>query len=109
MNHTTPKSSRTLDIYARLCEGKSISKSEEAQKFCVDERTIQRDIDYIRAFLDERAISGTDSRTIKYNRQKKCFEMNGTDGYLMSNAEILATSKILLERRAFTKKENSSI
>ena len=47
------KNARVLDMYERLCSGKIINKSEEAQRFGVDERSIQRDIDDIRAFLDE--------------------------------------------------------
>jgi len=46
------KNSRTLDMYVRLCEGKAINKSDEASDFGVDERSIQRDIDDIRAFLE---------------------------------------------------------
>lgn len=103
------KNYRTLDLYVRFCEGKPINKFEEAEKFGVNCRSIQRDIDDIRAFLDERAVTGTDSRTIEYDRSKKCYIMTGSEGSMMSNAEILATSKILLESRAFTKKEIGSI
>ena len=60
------KNYRTLDMYVRLCEGKIVNKSEEARKFGVDERSIQRDIDDIRAFLEERSTSG-DGRTIEYD------------------------------------------
>lgn len=47
---------RGIDIYVRLCEGKAINKTEEAERFGVDERSIHRDIDDIRAFLDERQV-----------------------------------------------------
>lgn len=104
------KNSRTLDMYVRLCEGKCINKSEEARRFGVDERSIQRDIDDIRAFFDERAVnSSREHRTIQYDRGKKGFVLVGEEGSLMSNSEILAVSKILLESRAFTKKEISGI
>lgn len=109
MIQKTSKNTRILDIYVRLCEGKPICKSEEATRFGVDERTIQRDIEDVRIFLDERKVAGSDNRTIEYNRVKKCFEIQGSEGSMMSNAEILATSKILLESRAFTKKEISAI
>ena len=49
--NTVRKNTRTLDLYVRLCEGKIINKKEEAVRFGVDERSIQRDIDDIRAFL----------------------------------------------------------
>ena len=99
------KNSRILDMYVRLCEGKRINKREEAGKFGVDERTVQRDLDDIRAFLSERRQKEADMRTVVYNRSMEGFVMDGTEGSLMSNDEILAVSKILLESRAFTKKE----
>ena len=58
------KNYRILDMYVRFCEGKVINKAEEARRFNVDERSIQRDIDDIRAFLDERSASLGDGRTI---------------------------------------------
>lgn len=104
------KNSRTLDLYVRLNEGKLINKSEEALRFGVDERSIQRDIDDIRAFLENRSSSSSgDNRTIIYDRARKGFRMKGNEASIMSNSEILAVSKILLESRAFTKKEISSI
>lgn len=104
------KNSRVLDMYVRLCEGRIINKAEEANRFGVDERSIQRDIDDIRAFLDERAISDPgENRTIEYHRMKKGFVMCGGKTSLMSNSEILAVSKVLLESRAFTKKEIGKI
>lgn len=96
-------------MYVRLCEGKSINKSEEARRFGVDERSIQRDIDDIRAFLDEKSVDASDGREIIYDRIKKGFIMIGDEPSMMTNSEILAVSKILLESRAFTKRELKSI
>ena len=104
------KTARALDMYVRLCEGKTLKKKEEAERFGVNERSIQRDIDDIRAFLSERGGgSSADTREIVYDRIKEGFVMAGSEGSLMSNDEILAVSKILLESRAFTKKEMSVI
>ena len=104
--YSTRKNSRTLDMYVRLCEGRTINKKEEARKFGVDERSIQRDIDDIRAFLaNSDHGNNVDTREIVYDRIKEGFVMIGSEGSLMSNDEILAVSKILLESRAFTKKE----
>ena len=97
-------------MYVRLCEGKTINKSQEAERFGVDERSIQRDIDDIRTFLSNRQATDIgDSRNVEYSRAKKGFVMTGTEGSMMSNSEILAVSKILLESRAFTKRELSII
>lgn len=103
------KHNRILDIYIRLCEGKTINKSEEAERFGVNERSVQRDIDEIRAFLDERAVSGNDRRCVVYDRSKKGFVMQGDEGSMLDNNEILAVSKILLASRAFTKSEISIV
>ena len=100
------KNQRILSIYVRLCEGKTIHKAAEAEYFGVDARSIQRDIDDIRAFLDDRQTKkGTDNRNIVYDRIKKGYVLTGAEGSMMTNSEILAVSKILLESRAFTKKE----
>ena len=104
------KNMRTLDMYVRLCEGKLINKAEYAKRFGVDERSIQRDIDDIRAFLDERSVSNSsEHRSVKYDRTKKGFVLDGDVDALLSNSEILAISKILLESRAFTKIEINEI
>ena len=110
MKLTNHKAPRTLDLYVRLCEGKIINKKEEATRFGVDERSIQRDIDDIRAFLCDRAAEHTtENREVIYDRSKAGFVMVGGNSSLMDNDEILAVSKILLESRAFTKKEISTI
>ncbi len=48
---TSFKSMRVLSLYARLQEGQVIKKSELAQEFNVNERSIQRDIEALRDFL----------------------------------------------------------
>ena len=104
------KNNRILDLYVRFSEGKEINKTEEAKRFGMDERSIQRDIDDIRAFLEERKTEkASDHRTIEYDRRKKGFVMVGSEGSMMSNSEILAVSKVLLASRAFTKREIGSI
>lgn len=99
------KNNRTLSMYARFCDGKIINKAAEAVHFGVDERSIQRDIDDIREFLDERSTDYGEHREIVYDRQEKGFRMTGLKEALMTNSEILAVTKILLESRAFSKKE----
>ena len=103
------KNYRTLDMYIRLCEGKTINKAEESRKFEVDERSIQRDIDDIRSFIEDKRLSAGDAREIIYDRAKKGFVLIGGEPSMMTNSEILAVSKILLESRAFTKRELKTI
>lgn len=105
-NLNASKNHRVLDLYVRLCEGKTIIKSVEAERYGVNDRSIQRDLDDIRAYLENRrAESGTEQRSITYSRSKKGFVMEGSEAALMTNSEILAITKILLESRAFTRNE----
>ena len=72
-------------MYERLCAGKTLNKSEEALRFGIDERSVQRDIDDIRAYLAERSISSGDDRQVVYDRQKKGFLLSGYQSPLMTN------------------------
>ena len=54
----TDKVYRILDLYARLQRGETISKREEAMRFGVNEKSIQRDIEDIRVFLQKAEAGG---------------------------------------------------
>ena len=47
------KAERVLSLYSRLRKGKIINKSDEAERFGVSLRTIQRDIADIQNFLQD--------------------------------------------------------
>jgi len=99
------KVNRILDIYTKLINGYSVNKAEEAVHYGVNQRTIQRDIDDIRTFLaDDTAASGNQNDVI-YDRMEKGFRLEKIYRVKFSNSEVLAICKILLDSRAFTKKE----
>lgn len=49
---STDKIQRVLGIYKKLVSGEIVSKVEEANNYGVNERSIQRDIDDIRSFME---------------------------------------------------------
>lgn len=98
---------RLLFLYDRLCAGHVIDKKEVSQLFGVNGRSVQRDIDELRTYLAERAAREGGHYDIVYDRHQKGFVLDGIQSPLMSNSEILAVSKILLESRAFPKAEMS--
>jgi len=109
MDEKHSKIYRVLDIYIRLTSGVAISKTEEAQRFHIDQRSVQRDIDDLRAYFSERnAQDGSDIQVV-YDRGQKCFVLQGHQSPVMSNSEILAVTKILLESRAFSKTDMVTI
>ena len=103
------KSNRALSIFSRLSAGKVIVKKEEAERFGVSEKSIQRDLDEIRLFLEGQTAEDGIPNELIYDRFLKGYRLSQSDHLRLSNAEILAVSKILLDSRAFTKKEMHSL
>lgn len=95
------KSARMLAIYARLLNGHALSKQNLAVEFGVTERSIQRDIESLRYFLMEQ-VTGQD---VIYDRQQKGYRLTNNIPRSLSNSEILAVCKILLESRSMRKDE----
>ncbi len=103
------KSNRTLSIYARLMSGRTITKAEEAERFGVSEKSIQRDLDEIRTFLEDQTAADGIPNKLVYDRRSNGYVIEQADALKLSNDEILAICKILLASRAFSKKEMSSM
>ena len=103
------KTNRILTLYTQLINGHMINKTQTAVDFGVDERSIQRDIDDIRNFLEINADDGGFYNTIVYDRDKKGYRLDHIYKMKLTNSEILALCKILLDSRAFTKDEVSSM
>ena len=99
---------RVLDMYTKLMDGGVVNKCQEAQRYGVNERSIQRDIEDIRNFFDINENNVMRNYVI-YDRDKKGYRLEQTYKMKLSNGEILAICKILLDSRAFTKDEMSSI
>lgn len=51
-SESTDKIQRVLGIYKKLINGEIVNKIEEANDYGVNERSIQRDIDDIRCFME---------------------------------------------------------
>ena len=96
---------RVLQIYSRLLEGYVANKAEEAARYGVNERSIQRDIDHIRNFLDDDSERTGVVNTVIYDRIAKGYRLETLYQIRLQNSEVLALCKILLDSRAFTKEE----
>lgn len=99
---------RVLGIYTKLLNGGIVNKAEEAQNYGVNERSIQRDINDIRDYFDSSSDNGLHN-SILYDRIAKGYRLEFTDRMHLSNGEILAICKILLDSRAFTKCEMEEV
>lgn len=100
---------RTLAIYERLVSGEIINKARTATEFEVNEKTIQRDISDINDYFSEVLANTGEAKQIQYDRKLKGYVLNVNTSEKLSNSEILAVCKIILESRAFVKSELSPI
>jgi predicted DNA-binding transcriptional regulator YafY len=102
------KGFRLLSIYERLNKGEVVSKEDLVNTFGVTAKTIQRDIDDLRAYLSETHFSEQEV-TVKYDKNKNGYYLVRFEREWFTNEEVLALCKILLESRAFQKDELSSL
>ena len=70
----TDKIKRVLDIYTRLTNGNIIDKSALAVEYNVNERSIQRDIEDIRQYLDRKRTEGV-FQSVVYDRFEKGYRL----------------------------------
>ena len=64
------KYDRILSLYTVLNAGEMIEKAECAREFGVNERTIQRDIEDLRAFYQENTLGVGHGKTVVYDRAR---------------------------------------
>lgn len=103
------KVSRVLNLYQRLMEGDVINKEAEAARYGVSARSIQRDISAINEFFEQETEKSGVINTIEYDKKRGGHYLSQIYKTKLTNSEILAICKILLDSRAFTKKEMTSI
>ena len=96
------KVERIINLYNRLAEGEVINKANEAARFEVNERSIQRDLEDIRAYF---ANDPESNRELIYDRTQKGYVLVQIQKKSLTNSEILTVCKILLESRSLTKEE----
>ena len=96
------KVERIINLYNRLVEGEVLNKADEAARFEVNERSIQRDLEDIRAYF---ANDPESNRELIYDRTQKGYVLVQNQKKSLTNSEILTVCKILLESRSLTKEE----
>ena len=99
------KNQRILDIYLRLLNNREVNRKKLAQEYGVSERSIYRDISDLRNFL----LSTNNLSEIIYDDKTNGYILYNEDNQKLTNSEILAVCKILLDSRAFLKSEMTSI
>ncbi|MDD6061095.1 MAG: WYL domain-containing protein [Oscillospiraceae bacterium] len=108
MGFAAEKSFRLLNMYERLNKGERLYKQSLADAYGVSLKTVQRDMDDLRAYIAE--LHGDEAEmTLTYDRAGNCYTLVRQEREWMTNEEALALCKILLESRAFPKQELSRL
>ena len=95
------KSARLLAIYARLISGDALNGTALAEEYGVTVRSVQRDIEALRCFLAEQRLG----QDVVYDRRERAYRLVDRVPRGLSNSEILAVCKILLESRSMRRDE----
>lgn len=95
-------------MYEKLNRGDVINKKRFAEEFGVSEKSVQRDIDDLRAYLSESFDDGGNT-TIEYDYIANGYKLIKCDREFLTNEEIFAIAKVLLESRGFNKQELNSL
>lgn len=109
MSEDNLKSYRALYLYNKLESGAIVNADKEAEKLNVTKRSILRDIEGLRIFLADRARDGEPKKDIQYNKKFKGYQLVAEESSALSNSEVLAVCKVLLESRAFCKDDITAI
>jgi hypothetical protein CLOST_1278 len=104
LDYRENKGFRLLSLYERLSRGEVIRKAEMAQKFSVTDKTIQRDIEELRTYLADTRVDEGEASII-YDRVRNGYLLTHAASEWLTNKDVLAVCKILLESRAFCKEE----
>lgn len=97
----TDKNTRILEMYTMLTRGEGLNKRSLARQFGVAEKSIQRDIEDLRDFFTR---SG-DQRALIYDARTHLYTLHVDSILSLTNSEVLAVAKILLESRSMIKEE----
>lgn len=105
MDVSSSKHSRILDFCTRLLEGHILYKQQEAERYAVTPRSIQRDINDLRIFFAERMARDGSSCELIYDRACGGYLLRTDGAKCFTGGEALAVCKVLLECRGFRSDE----
>ena len=99
------KIGRVLSIYTKLMNGELVQKEKEAIIYGVNERSIQRDIEDIREFIEKTPVGSEIRNFIIYDRRRKGYYLEKRFLSKFSCGEVWSICQILLDEQTLTKEE----
>lgn len=103
------KIERVLGIYTKPLNGYIVNKAAEANEYGVNERSIQRDVDDIRNYLELEAVNSGCINNVIYDRLNKGYRLEKVQKRSLTDEEIVEICKILLKSQEIDSQEMSKM
>jgi len=103
-NLNLDKSNRVIAMLFRVINGEVLIKKEIANEYQVSERTIERDLNTLKTTCEDNQYG-----ELIYDKNFGGYLLSFDDEVRLTNEEVLAVSKILMDSRAFPKEEMEKI
>ena len=100
---------RVIRLFSMLAEGRSFTRQEAAQQFGVSVRSIHRDLEELRTFFADHTTEDGLQQQLICDKSKGGYTLVPPLRNLLTNEEVFAVLKILLESRALVKEEMEPI
>ena len=99
------KSYRLLTLHSRLMHDSVVRKKDIAQEFGVSERSVQRDLEVLRSYYAEQV----PPMELLYDPKARGFRLVKNEQEYLTDSEVLAICKILLESRSLPRDDMQRI
>ena len=109
MGDKIDKTQRILTMQRRLLQGEVLCKPELAKEFRINERSVQRDIDDLRAYLHDESTLYGNEQIIVYDQRRKGYVLSHGESACLSVNELVAIAKVMLDSRALLREDMGRI
>lgn len=96
---------RIIMLYDRFNDGKKLQKKDIKEEFGIEDKTVERDLGFLREYYVERYKLTDTKESIRYNAKEGDYYLNKSLQGFFTMEEALALSEILLASRAFVEEE----
>lgn len=96
---------RLLYLYQKLMQGGNLQKKELAERFGVSEKTVQRDIDDLRAYMADSMIETARPMEIRYSKSENAYVLDMSEEENILETEVVRIGRALLAGEALETEE----
>ena len=100
---------RLLYLYQKLMQGGNLQKKELAERFGVSEKTVQRGIDDLRAYMADSMIDTARPMEIRYSKSENAYVLDMSEEENILETEVVRIGRALLAGEALETEETEKL